>query len=200
MCGCFNPPTVAHQALLTLARNRIECEGYEVVRGLYVPTHQSYTKPDLALAEHRVEMCRLASEATDWIEVERHDVDQKEWCHLVETLADVQIKYPDCRLFVVCGSDLVMRWNDPIWPPDQVATILTQYGVIVAARVDTEEIMTKVPILRGREKYLHMIPDNPIGGLSSTKVRKLVRAGKKFDGMVIPAVGSYILSQHLYAE
>lgn len=199
MNGSFNPPTVAHINLLAMARNTIEEKGYTVVKGLFVPTHGGYNKPGLATPAQRVEMCRRCAATTDWIEVEPHDTEQEQWSPVIKTLAYIQAKYPDCRLFFVCGADLVLRWNDPVWPPEHVTEIVTKYGVLAASRLDTiESIIEKVPILKGKEEHIHMITNNPMGEMSSTIVRDLLSKGKCISGMVVEHVESYVREQNLY--
>ena len=200
MNGSFNPPTVAHLSLLTMARNKIEDEGYTVVRGLFVPTNGGYDKPGLANPKQRVEMCRMTAAVTDWIDVEPHDTEQEKWCPVVETLAYIQKKYPDCRLFFVCGADLVLRWNEPVWPPEQVTEIVTKYGVIAASRLEgIEAIIAKVPVLKGKEEFIHLITFNPLSEVSSTVVRNLLKEHKLVTGMLIPDVEKYVTDNHIYA-
>ena len=199
MNGSFNPPTVAHLSLLSMARNRIEEEGYTVVKGLFVPTHGGYDKPGLANPKQRVHMCALTAAVTDWIDVEPHDTEQEHWCPVVETLAYIQSKFPDCRLFFVCGADLVYRWNEPVWPPEQVTKIVTEYGVIAASRLDgIETIVSKVPVLKGKEQHLHLITVNPLSEVSSTIFRDLLKHGKLATGMIIPDVERYLNENHIY--
>lgn len=200
MNGSFNPPTAGHVHMLAMARNKAEELGYKIVKGIMVPTHGAYGKPGLADPDQRMEMCRLAVNGIDWIEVEPHDTEQEAWTCVVDTLAFVQAKYPDTRLMFVCGSDLILRWNDPVWPPEQVTEILTKYGVMGASRLETvESIVARVPVLEGKEEHIYMIGENPLSGLSSTQVRNLRSEGKCISGMVMPSVEAYILEKKLYS-
>jgi nicotinate-nucleotide adenylyltransferase len=199
MNGSFNPPTMGHLNLLAMARNTIEDSGFTVVKGLFVPTHGAYGKSGLADPEQRVEMCRLTAALADWVDVEPHDTLQEKWSFVVDTLAFIQTKYPDFRLFFVCGADLVLRWNDPVWPPEQVIEILTKYGVLVASRDGSiKDITEKVPILRGRESNLFLIESNPMGDVSSTLVRTLIGKGKQICGLIAPDVEKMLRNQRLY--
>jgi nicotinate (nicotinamide) nucleotide adenylyltransferase len=201
MSGCFNPPTVGHLNLLAMSRNAVEDLGYSVVTALLVPTHGGYPKPGLASPAQRVEMCRLTAATTFWVSVEPHDTQQAEWCPVVTTLAFIQAGNPGIRLFFVCGADLVLRWNDPVWPPWQVREIVTKYGVIVAARAESvEEIVEKVPVLKDLEAGIVRIAENPMQEVSSTLVRGLVGKGKCVSGMVVQAVERYIEDEGLYKD
>jgi nicotinate (nicotinamide) nucleotide adenylyltransferase len=182
-----------------MARDSIDTRGYSVTKGLFVPTHAGYTKDGLASSEQRVEMCRLTAALTDWTEVEAHDTEQAQWSLAVDTLAFIQSKYPTSHVFFVCGSDLVLRWNNPVWPPEQVIEILTKYGVVVASRPETIKLLLEqVPILRGHEDCIVGIDENPMGAVSSTLVRNLIGKGRQICGLVAPEVEKLIRAQRLY--
>ena len=201
MSGCFNPPTVGHLHLLTMSRNAIEDLGYSVATALLVPTHGGYPKPGLASPAQRVEMCRLTAATTSWVGVEPYDTQQAEWCPVVTTLVFIQAANPGIRLFFVCGADLVLRWNNPVWPPWQVREIVTKYGLVVAARTESvEAIVEKVPVLKGTEAGIVQIGENPMQEVSSTLVRGLIGKGKCVSGIVVQAVEQYIQDQGLYKE
>jgi nicotinate (nicotinamide) nucleotide adenylyltransferase len=199
LTGSFNPPTVAHINLLAMARNFIEDRGYRVVKGLLVPTHAGYSKPGLAQAEQRIEMCRLCSYWTKWIEVDPWDTQQAEWPNVVTTLAAIQSRFPDCRIFFVCGSDLVSRWSDPVWPPEEVMEIVTKYGVIVAERnIVSTEILKTVPVLQGKDDLIFCFETNPLTDVSSTLVRQLLEKGKQICGLLTPEVEKFVRENHIY--
>jgi nicotinate (nicotinamide) nucleotide adenylyltransferase len=213
--GSFNPPTTAHLALLAMARNTIENQGYTVIKGLFVPTHGGYPKPGLADADQRVTMCHLTAStslniqellpdgqtwSSGWVEVEPHDTQQEKWCRVVDTLAYIQTRFPNARLFFVCGSDLVLRWNEPVWPPEQVREIVTKYGVVVAGRKEAvSEVIARVPVLKGLESGIFPINGNPMDLVSSTLVRDDLAGGKEISGLVVPEVEQYIREKNLYS-
>ncbi|CAL8369328.1 unnamed protein product [Lota lota] len=92
-CGSFNPITNMHLRMFELARDHLEDTGkYRVVRGIISPVGDGYKKKGLIEACHRVEMARLASDTSDWIEVDTWESSQPEW---VETAKVVRHHYEE---------------------------------------------------------------------------------------------------------
>jgi nicotinic acid mononucleotide adenylyltransferase len=119
---------------------------------------------------------------------------------VVDTLSYIQSRHPNIRLFFVCGVDLVLRWNEPVWPPEEVMEIVTEYGVLVASRGETvATVIEKVPVLKGLESGVFTIGMNPMEAVSSTLVRELIGQKKQIAGMVVPEVEKYIREQNLYS-
>lgn len=52
---------------------------YKVVKGIISPVGDAYKKTGLISARHRVTMARLATESSDWVEVDDWESRQKEW-------------------------------------------------------------------------------------------------------------------------
>uniref|UniRef100_A0A8D2J9A4 Nicotinamide nucleotide adenylyltransferase 1 n=1 Tax=Varanus komodoensis TaxID=61221 RepID=A0A8D2J9A4_VARKO len=79
-CGSFNPITNMHLRLFELARDYLHETGkYKVVKGIISPVGDGYMKKGLISASHRVAMARLATESSDWVEVDDWESKQKEW-------------------------------------------------------------------------------------------------------------------------
>lgn len=198
MSGSFSPPTFAHLHILTLAKAHLEENGYTVVKGLFLPTNSQYPKPGLAPAPDRVEMCKLLSKEDEWVDVDPFDTLQPKWVDLLTSLRHIQGDYPDCRIFFVCGADLVLRWNEAVWPPDEVRTILDDFGVCMASRTDAiESIVSRVPVLENHLQNVFMIPDNLLNEVSSTHVREFIAKGRSTAGLIPKAIRDYLISKHL---
>ena len=60
-CGSFNPPTAAHVALFSRARDALQARGWSVAAGVLSPVNDAYGKPGLAPGRDRVALCRLAA-------------------------------------------------------------------------------------------------------------------------------------------
>ncbi|XP_061457468.1 nicotinamide/nicotinic acid mononucleotide adenylyltransferase 1 [Rhineura floridana] len=86
-CGSFNPITNMHLRLFELARDHLHETGkYKVVKGIISPVGDAYKKKGLISARHRVTMARLATESSDWVEVDDWESSQKEWQETVKVL------------------------------------------------------------------------------------------------------------------
>lgn len=65
----------------------LPCLGmYQVVQGIISPVNDNYRKKDLAPAQHRVAMVRLALQTSDWIRVDPWESEQAQWMETVKVL------------------------------------------------------------------------------------------------------------------
>ncbi|XP_062872086.1 nicotinamide/nicotinic acid mononucleotide adenylyltransferase 1 [Trichomycterus rosablanca] len=79
-CGSFNPITNMHLRMFELARDHLEdTDRYRVVKGIISPVGDAYKKKGLIEACHRLEMARLATENSNWINVDDWESQQAEW-------------------------------------------------------------------------------------------------------------------------
>lgn len=88
-CGSFNPITNMHLRMFELARDHLQDNGFQVVKGIISPVGDGYKKKGLIEAKHRLEMARLASE-NSWITVDSWEGLQPDW---VETCKVIRHHY-----------------------------------------------------------------------------------------------------------
>ncbi|CAN2388082.1 adenylyltransferase 1 [Pristimantis euphronides] len=89
--GSFNPITVMHLRLFELARDYLHATGkYKVVKGIISPVSDGYKKKGLVQGLHRLAMAHLATENSDWIEVDPWECSKKEWTETVLALRHYQ--------------------------------------------------------------------------------------------------------------
>jgi hypothetical protein len=68
LCGSFSPITNLHLRMLELARDCLQRHSrFSVVRGIISPVHDAYGKKGLVGGHHRLAMCRLATQNSDWV-------------------------------------------------------------------------------------------------------------------------------------
>ncbi|MFT7804397.1 nicotinamide/nicotinic acid mononucleotide adenylyltransferase 1 [Arapaima gigas] len=86
-CGSFNPITNMHLRMFELARDYLQDTGkYCVVKGIISPVGDAYKKKGLIEALHRIKMARLATETSDWIEVDGWESEQPEWLETAKVM------------------------------------------------------------------------------------------------------------------
>nr|XP_020637877.1 nicotinamide/nicotinic acid mononucleotide adenylyltransferase 1 [Pogona vitticeps]XP_020637878.1 nicotinamide/nicotinic acid mononucleotide adenylyltransferase 1 [Pogona vitticeps] len=86
-CGSFNPITHMHLRLFELARDYLHETGkYKVLKGIVSPVGDAYKKTGLISASHRVAMAKLATENSDWVEVDDWESSQKDWQETIKVL------------------------------------------------------------------------------------------------------------------
>uniref|UniRef100_A0A8C9P6N2 Nicotinamide/nicotinic acid mononucleotide adenylyltransferase 2 n=1 Tax=Spermophilus dauricus TaxID=99837 RepID=A0A8C9P6N2_SPEDA len=67
-CGSFNPITKGHIQMFERARDYLHKTGrFIVIGGIVSPVHDSYGKQGLVSSRHRLIMCQLAVQNSDWI-------------------------------------------------------------------------------------------------------------------------------------
>ena len=190
--GTFDPP---HKGHLYLGENFASALALD--RVLVIPAAIPPHKADKKLTddEDRLEMCRLAFddpvfEVTD-LELRR---DGKSYT--VDTLTMLKEKYPDDEFFLLIGSDMLLyfdkwyRWRD----------IQSMCTLCSFSRSDGEgyEVLQDYSetVLGGGVVLL----DQPPMEISSTEVRRRVRAGEDFGELLPWPVEEYIVDHGLYRE
>ena len=146
--------------------------------------------------EHRLELCRLAVCDDDRFEVSDIELGRDGPSYTVDTLQELTSKASTYELFLIVGGDIAVglpRWRDP----ERVLDLAT---LAIAKRRGTarEAVQTSLDVLRGgeRARFFQM----PRIGVSSTMIRRRVRAGQPIRYLVPDRVADYIDRHDLYAQ
>ncbi|PWA31088.1 hypothetical protein CCH79_00019987, partial [Gambusia affinis] len=101
-CGSFNPITKGHIHMFEKAREYLHQTGrFIVIGGIISPVHDSYGKPGLVSSRHRLTMCQLAVQSSDWIRVDPWECYQDTWqttCCVLEHHRDLMKRVTGCIL------------------------------------------------------------------------------------------------------
>ena len=190
--GTFDPPHYAHLVLAETARVQLALE-----RVLFLPAGQPPHKAarPVAAAEHRVAMVAAAIADNLAFQLSRADLDRPGPHFTVETLGLLQREYPQAEIFFLIGGDSLAemhRWRDP-------AGIVRQVRLAVMERPgwepDLDRLATIAPDIRERLVWL----DVPSLDISSTDLRRRLRAGLPLRYLVPPAVEAYICDHDLHS-
>ncbi len=174
--GSFDPPHLAH-ALVCL----YVLETAPVDALWMVPTYRHVFEKDLAPFSDRVRMCERVAQGfggrVGVSEVEA-ELDAGE-SRMLETIFELQRRHPETRFRLVIGADILQdthRWYR--WHEVERAA---------------------PPIVVGRSGYSHhAVAGLEMPALSSSDVRKRLRAGQRVEGLVSRAVIEYIGQAGLY--
>ncbi|MDO8520940.1 MAG: nicotinate-nicotinamide nucleotide adenylyltransferase [bacterium] len=200
-----NPISLAHQEFAEiLTKSRL----FDLV--LWFPSGTRSDKPDLISSGHRVRMTELAFNE-EWQKKQPTEfcIDLRE-AHrpsipTIGILREVQKEYSDAEIVFATGIDVlaprpeygggcdVLRY----WVEGE--SLMRDWTFAVLPREgypDPKELQKegKLPI----HFLLLPRPSSSIAGISSTEVRRRVKAGESFDGLVHPEVAEYIKKHELY--
>jgi nicotinate-nucleotide adenylyltransferase len=191
--GTFNPPHLGHLVCAQEAYRALELDRVLLVPARIPPHKPVEHEPG---PEHRLELCRLAVCDDDRFEVSDIELGRDGPSYTVDTLQELTSKASTSELFLIVGGDIAVglpRWRDP----ERVLDLAT---LAIAKRRGTARsaVQTSLDALRGGEhaQFFEM----PRIGVSSTMIRRRVRAGQPIRYLVPDRVAEYIDSHDLYAQ
>lgn len=183
--GSFNPPTVAHTALMLHAMCQVEQATSRVCHGIFVPSSRAYVdrkiqkEPDASRITF-TESDRLSllsaghNPLIKALDIEYGD-DGKG--HTYQTLCRIREKYPDDQIMFLAGADklrIIPRWRD-------AKKLLSEFTILMTCRNedDAEAMIKNDPFLSKHVGSFWLIPELPAkySGISSTKARKAIISG-----------------------
>jgi nicotinate-nucleotide adenylyltransferase len=191
--GAFDPPHVAHVALVRAALAQLDLTELRVF-----PTGQAWHKDRvLSAAADRLAMARLAFEGHANTVVDAREIARSGPTYTLDTLREVQREQPSAQVVLIMGADQASslpRWHG--WEE-----ILSIAIISVATRATTTgssgsfdpAILPRLPPGARFEK-LQLPPMDT----SATDIRARAARGEGLDGLVPPAVARYIDQHHLY--
>jgi nicotinate-nucleotide adenylyltransferase len=191
MGGTFDPIHHGHLVTAEVALHQFELE--EVV---FVPTGQPWMKAEreVTAAEHRYLMTVIATASNPRFWVSRIEVDREGPTYAVDTLQELRRQVEDeVELFFISGADAILEifhWKDP----DEV---LSMAHFIAATRPGYDlarferEASTAHPNIT--------VMDVPALAISSSDIRRRVRAEEPIRYLVPEGVETYIRKFGLYA-
>ncbi|KAM3696147.1 hypothetical protein ACB098_06G016400 [Castanea mollissima] len=192
-----------------LARDALNAEGYCVIGGYMSPVNDAYKKRGLLSAEHRLQLCHLASKSSEFVMVDPWEARQSTFQRSLTVLFRVksilcesgQVPRESLKVMLVCGSDLLHSFGIPgAWIPDQVRTICRDYGVVCIRREgqDVEKIISDDEILNEYRDNIKVVDELIPNQISSTRVRDCISRGLSIKYLTADEVIDYIREQHLY--
>ncbi|KAM5377307.1 hypothetical protein ACJZ2D_005126 [Fusarium nematophilum] len=209
-CGSFSPITFLHLRLFPIARDHARNEGFEVVGGYLSPVSDAYQKKGLAPANHRIEMCRLATENSKWLMVDPWEAESPTYIPTARVLDHFDYEINEvmggiectdgtrkrARIVLLAGLDLIQTMSAPgVWDERDLDHILGNYGVFALERSGTEVVnndisSTKVRLLLKRDMSIdYLIPDNVISHIHKHNLYPATLRGKETPGMNGAAAG-----------
>ncbi len=187
--GSFNP---IHHAHLICARAVAEAKGFE--RVVLIPANQPPHKPDavnMAPAEDRLAMCRLAVEGSSLFEVDDLELGRDRRSYTIDTARVLKAGgWPEVHWLI--GAD--MAHTLPLWHEPEA--LLREVKFVIMARPGSSfDWEALPPLYRGLRERVVVAP---LIDISATDIRSRVAADKSIDYLTAPAVVEYIQWKKLY--
>jgi nicotinate-nucleotide adenylyltransferase len=189
--GTFNPPHLGHLVCAQEAYIQLELH-----RVMLMPARIPPHKPveDEPGAEHRLALCRLAVEGDERFTVSDLETNRPGPSYTIDTLKELRNRESDTELFLIVGGDVAAGL--PSWREPEEVLELTTLAVAKRRGTPRTQVDDALHRLTGAERtrFFRM----PRIGVSSTFVRRRVRAGQPIRYIVPDAVASYIEREGLY--
>ena len=191
MGGTFDP---IHNGHLVAGSEVADRFGLDLV--IYVPTGHPWQKRDkrVTAAEDRYLMTVIATASNPLFLVSRVDIDRPGATYTVDTLKDIQRRYPEAELFFITGADALERivtwkhWEDVFNLAHCVGVTRPGYnledaGEALRSQVDSDRLsLVNIPAM----------------AISSTDIRERAQDGRSVWYLVPDGVVQYIAKTALY--
>jgi len=182
--GTFNPPHLGHLLLAEGARQTLRLE-----KVLFVPTNLPPHKPRGAFlpAQKRYHMVSLAVGSNPFFEVSDLELKRPGLSYSIETVRAFRPIFKNSSLYFIVGSDFLKEFSG--WKDIEKLGRICKFAV--ASRPSYP--YRKLP------KNMQVINISALN-ISSTDIRKRIKAGKSIRYLVPEKVRKYILRNKLYSS
>jgi nicotinic acid mononucleotide adenylyltransferase len=199
LSGSFDPPTVAH---LELARGLVRM-GCELV--LLVWSVRTLPKEPASGGHHPPPLLDTADRLGCLAALARGSLAREEGLHLGVALSSHGLiaeqaeaaarRFPGAKLVAGMGSDKVLQLLDPRWYDDRTAALdhLTGLATVAYSAREGEEEAVRAALAapvnaRWRSAFGELACDPGVAAVSSSEVRRRLRAGEDVSALVPPEV------------
>jgi nicotinate-nucleotide adenylyltransferase len=189
--GTFDPVHNGHLHIAEVLRHALD-----LGRIVWVPAGRPPHKQGQIVSsdEDRVQMLRLALAGSPADDVSLVDLERNGPSYTADTLEALSRHFDRARLFFLMGEDSLRDF--PTWhDPDRILN-LAELAVAGRPGVDTDlqKVASDLPALNGR---VHLVSAEELP-ISSSDIRRRVRAKESIGGLVPPSVADYIGQHSLY--
>lgn len=191
--GTFNPIHRGHVHILEEFIRRLELRRVLLIPAGTPPHKQAH---QLASAEDRVSMCRLAAQGLP-VPVEVNDIELRRpgKSYTCDTLKELKALYPEEELFFLMGEDMFLT-VDKWYHPEEIFS----RAALCASPRSSEGL----PRMLSKRRELEamgarcFVEDIPFMDVSSTQVRELAGQRQDISGLVPDDVAEYIVEHRIY--
>jgi nicotinate-nucleotide adenylyltransferase len=171
---------------------------------ILVPVSHHYKSKKLESDKDRINMLWLSiksSEDYKDFEVSTHETDKDEWINTMNSMKELNEKYPKHNILYLCGADKIKEFTK--WKQiHRKLQIITKFCRIVCYQRDGESYDKEIAKYLEIEKKIIDVDANSdiVGNASSTAVRTFIKDNKSATNcsMLCNDVVEYINSHSLY--
>ena len=184
--GTFNPIHIGH---LTIANHLVEHSDLDQVWFVVTPLSPFKKKSSLLDNHQRLEMVYRATKDYDKLKPSAIEFELKQPNYTIDTLTYLFEKYPEHEFALIMGEDNLKSFHK--WKNYEL--ILENHSIYVYPRLSEGKIDTQF----NKHPKITKV-DAPIMQLSSTFIRKEIKAGKNIRPMLPENVWEYLDEMNFY--
>jgi len=186
--GTFNPIHVGH---LTIANHLAENSDLDQVWFVVTPHSPFKKKNSLLDNNQRLEMVYRATKDYDKLKPSDIEFNLPQPNYTINTLIHLEEKFPSHEFCLIMGEDNLKSFHK--WKNYQM--ILETHNIYVYPRISKGMVETQFD----KHQKIHHV-DSPIMELSSTFIRKSIKAGKNVRPMLPENVWEYLDEMNFYKK
>lgn len=183
--GSFNP---VHHGHLIVANHILNESKVQEIWFVVSPQNPFKETSSMLNEQHRLSLVKLAIDDTPGMRASNIEFSLPKPSYTIDTLVYLEEKYPNHKFQVVMGSDgykNIYQWKN-------AEQLLKNYPIIIYNRPGFE--------ITEKQKGKVIIVDAPLLEISSTHIRKLIKAKKSIQYLVPENVLKEIAKEHYYSS
>ena len=201
--GTFNPIHIGHirgavSVYETFCLDRV------IFMPIGIPPHK---KDDVANAEYRYEMIKLAINGLDFFDISRIEIDSNRVNYTIDTMMEFKKEYPDDEIFFMVGTDAFFYLE--LWKEYNKLIEIVSFILMKRPEFDTNPIVDKYKNIltffdvdekkryNAKEKTVFIYAP-PAFDISSSIVRRKIKIGETIKYLVPERVEEFIKRKGLY--
>lgn len=196
--GTFDPIHNGHLAAADAAQKTLQLDAVTLIPS-HIPPHRP--DPVGATGEQRYEMAALAAAGRPGWSASRIEVDRKGASYTYDTLVELRQRLRvEWQFFFILGADAFAEVAT--WSRYPAVLDLAHFVVVSRPGITLDSLRERVPSAfspRPSAKTRVILVEAATPDISSTDIRRRVRAGEPLDGLVPDSVAAYIRQHRLYS-
>jgi nicotinate-nucleotide adenylyltransferase len=193
--GTFDPIHLGHVAAAEAAQEALSLQSMVLIPSR-IPPHRA--DPVTAGPEDRFAMAELAAAGRPGWSASRIELDRDGPSFTYDTL--LELGKPSTQIFFITGADAFAEIAT--WSRYPAILDLANFVVVSRPGITLDSLRERVPSafdLRPAAKTRVILVEAHTPDISSTDIRRRVRAGQSLSGYVPDRVADYIAAHHLYS-